>query len=93
MKEEIQQHPREPKHDVEQRRMTERGNDPGTSEPGTPDRSSEPDRSKRMGPPQTTGVPDSLEGAPTEDSPAREPTEKVERMEEAAREHEERKHE
>lgn len=80
MKEEIEQHPREPEQDVEQRRMTDRGTDPGTSEPGTPD------RSPRIGPNQTTGAGEHLEGAPTEDSPAREPTERVERMEESSSE-------
>lgn len=93
MREEIEQHPREPEKDVEQRRMTDRGTDPGTSEPGTPPREpgsepgSEPektadesDRSPRIGPPGTTQVGEHLEGAPTEDSPAREPTERIERM-------------
>lgn len=71
MKEEIPLHPREPRNDVEQRRTTERGNDPGTSEPGTPPRTGE-----------------GLEGAPTEDSPARGPTERVERIEDATSEEE-----
>lgn len=86
MKDEIETHPREPLKDVEQRRMTERGTDPGTSEPGTPSRTRENERSERIGPPGTTQVGENLEGGPTEDSPAREPSERVERMEDAGRE-------
>ena len=45
MKEEIPLHPREPRRDVEQRRTTDRGTDPGTSEPGMPPRTDiEPER-------------------------------------------------
>jgi hypothetical protein len=45
MKEEIPLHPREPRKDVEQRRTTDRGTDPGTSEPGMPPRTDiEPER-------------------------------------------------
>ena len=42
MKEEIPQHPREPDHDIQQRRMTDRGSDPGTAEPGVPPRTGDP---------------------------------------------------
>ena len=42
MKEEIPLHPREPDHDVQQRRMTDRGSDPGTAEPGVPPRTRDP---------------------------------------------------
>lgn len=53
--------------------------------PKKPQHDGEREESPRMGPPGTTAVPENLEGAPTEDSPAREPTEKVERMQEADR--------
>ena len=88
MKEEIETHPRESDKDVQQRRMTDRGTDPGTSEPGNPPRETDVERSDRIGPPGTTQVGENLEGAPTEDSPAREPTEKIERMQEASRDEE-----
>lgn len=100
MKEEIRKHQEEPHQDVEQRRTTERGRDPGTSEPGVPPRTHEEDRqterSPRIGPPGTTQVDEKLhavpeEEAPTEDSPAREPTERIERMENAAMEAERRR--
>ena len=95
MKEEIETHPREPEQDAEQRRTTERGRDPGTSEPGTPTRDAETERSatersQRIGPPGTTRVGEGLKGAPTEDSPAREPTERIEKMREATRDTDER---
>ncbi len=56
--------------------------DENQEQPREPQHEPEREQSQRMGPPGTTAVPDSLEGAPTEDSPAREPTEKVERMRE-----------
>lgn len=63
-----ERYPRGPQRYVQQRRTTDRGTDRGTSEPGWP--------------PATDG--DAVEGAPAEDSPAREPTERIERMEDAS---------
>lgn len=62
----------------------------------TPEEDRQTERSPRIGPPGTTQVHEKVhatpaEEAPTEDSPAREPTEKIERMENAAMEAERRK--
>ena len=86
MSEELEQrrHPdREP-----ERHPTER--EAGSGSPETDEASGDEGDSKRMGPPQTTAVPETLEGGPTEDSPAREPTERIERLREEAEEEEDR---
>jgi hypothetical protein len=67
MRKEIERYARAPQRYVQPRRTTDRSTDRGTSEPGRPPRT---DR-------------EAIDGAPAEDSPAREPTERVERMEDA----------
>lgn len=72
MRKEPERYPREPQRYVQQRRTTDRSTHRNAPEPELPPRT---DR-------------EAIEAAPTEDSPAREPTERVERMEDAGSEEE-----